>query len=127
MLVVDWEKSERDPQRRKTASGRLLHCCCICGALEPWGDTWSTYCSFKDMDDGASIPKFCSNNCRQQAGAAARNVTAEMKERARASELREPKIVYREQTAAEKYADARSEQKRKKDRQAVARDLLSGD
>ena len=101
MLVVDTERSERDPQRRKSTTGRLLHCCCICGKLEPWGSTWSGYYSIKDIDDCVPIPKCCSDPCRDRAGPEARNVTEEMKATARAGEMREPNIVYREATPAE--------------------------
>jgi len=103
---VDWDKSERGPQRRKTASGRLLHCCCICESLAPWGDSWSTYCSVKELDDGAPIPKFCSAACRRKGGRNAENVTDAMKAKAKEAEWREPTVVYREATDREKYWDA---------------------
>src|SRR5689334_16853117 len=73
--VVDYENSERGPQRRKDAHGRLLHCCCICGACEIWSATWSYYGSVKQLDDGEVLPKFCSNKCRAAGGTAAANVT----------------------------------------------------
>lgn len=106
MKVVDTERSERGKQRRKTAEGRLLHCCCICGQVSPWGDSWSAFCSDKDLDDGVPIPKFCSEACRQKGGSKAELVSKEMKETAKGAELREPNLVYREATETEKYADA---------------------
>jgi hypothetical protein len=110
MKVVDGERSERGRQRRKTADGRLLHCCCICGALAPWDASWTTYCSLREIDDELPIPKFCSEACRAVGGSVARNVTAEMKQRAKDAEWREPEIVWREATDREKYADAQSRQ-----------------
>lgn len=114
MLVVDWERSEHGSQRRKTAGGRLLHCCCICGVLAPWGDDWSTYCSVKDLDDCAPIPKFCSTDCRARGGSAAVNVTDEMKQKAKDSEWRSPEAAYRGATGREKYNAAASEQRRER-------------
>lgn len=117
MQVMDTEKSELGLQRRKSGN-RLLHCCCICGKLETWGSTWSTYCSVKDMDDSAPIPKFCSDWCQKAGGDEASNVTDEMKQRASDAEWREPEIVWREQSPAEKYADAAYQQKRERERKA---------
>ena len=115
MLVYDSERSERGPQRRR--SGRhLLHCCCICGRLEPWGTTWSTYCSYKELDDEVPIPKFCSEKCRLAGGEDASLVTDAMRRNAKDAEWREPNAVFREQTEAEKYATAAYEQKRRRDR-----------
>lgn len=105
-LVVDSEKSEISPQRRRDANKRLLHCCCICGAVDRWRDSWTTYCSEADIDDSVPIPKFCSDDCRARGGPKACNVTDAMKKVARDAEWREPKIVYREQTDREKYNDA---------------------
>jgi hypothetical protein len=104
---IDHSKTEVGPQRRKMGS-RLLHCCCICKTVAPWGRDWSTYCSVADMDDGVAIPKFCSRFCAEKGGPKAQNVTAEMREAARAMEWREPKIVYRERemTEREKWQEA---------------------
>jgi hypothetical protein len=112
MLVRDNEKSEIGLQRRKANNGRLLHCCCICGKLDTWGETWSTYCSFKEMDDCAPIPKFCSEWCQKAGGAAASNVTGEMKQRASDAEWREPEAVWREATEREKYNHAAAQQRK---------------
>lgn len=98
---IDSEKSERGPQRRKAGS-RLLHCCCICNTVAPWGDAWSTYCSEADIDDCVAIPKFCSRFCREKGGPKADNVTDAMKEAARALEWREPITVYREREMSER-------------------------
>jgi hypothetical protein len=116
--VVDWDRSERGPQRRKTTSGRLLHCCCICGALETWNPhRWSTYCSLKELDDGIPIAKFCSQTCRAKGGHNAESVTDAMKMKAREAEWREPALAYREQTSTEKYWDAAMAQKRQRELQ----------
>lgn len=106
MKVIDTERSEREPQRKKSATGRLLHCCCICGKLDVWGDSWSAYYSYKDLDDGKTLPKFCSDKCKSSAGPRAENVTDEMLKKVRAQEFREPQLVWREQTETEKYRDA---------------------
>jgi hypothetical protein len=113
MLVIDSERSEYGPQRRKDASGRRLHCCCICGRLDRWGDGWSCYCSIKDLEDGVPIPKFCSLKCRNRGGPDAANVTEEMKRVAKAAEWREPKIAYREASDIQKYTAAAAEQQRR--------------
>jgi hypothetical protein len=110
MLVVDWDRSEHCPQRRKANNGRLLHCCCICGRLDTWGDTWSCFCSEKELDDEAPIPKFCSRKCQKLGGPDASNVTTEMKREAKDAEWREPHIAYREATDREKYHKAASRQ-----------------
>lgn len=111
-LVVDSERSEIPPQRRRNSYGRPLHCCCICGNLDIWRDGWSTYCSEADIDDCVPIPKFCSDGCRAKGGPRAKNVTDAMKAIARAAEMRPPNIVYRDQTEREKYADAAYSQSR---------------
>jgi len=64
------------------------------------------------MDDGAAIPKFCSEECRAKGGPMARSVTKEMKDLARDAEFRPPTIAYREATDVEKYRAAQSEQRR---------------
>lgn len=108
MRVVDYERSEHGPQRRKTAGRfpRLLHCCCICGKVEPWGSGWTTFCSIRELDDEVPIPKFCSTKCRNKGGVDAQNVTSEMKKKAKDAEWRDPKIIYREASEKEKYAEA---------------------
>jgi hypothetical protein len=111
MQVIDSEKSEKGPQRRKTADGRLMHCCCICGKLAPWGEGWSTFCSELELDNSTPIPKFCSEACRQKGGKDAQSVTLDMKKRAKDAEWREPRLAYREATQHEKYAQALYSQK----------------
>lgn len=108
---IDETKSERGPQRRRAGEGfgaRLLHCCCVCHTVAPWGKGWSTFCSEADIDDSAAIPKFCSRLCAEKGGQEARNVTEEMREAARALEWREPRIIYRERemTEREKWQEA---------------------
>lgn len=98
MQVVDTERSENGPQRRKSA-GRLLHCCCICGRLDVWGESWSAFYSYKDLDDCEPIPKCCSEGCRKKAGPRSKNVSAAMIAIAHAAEMREPNIVFREADA----------------------------
>ena len=111
MKVRDYERSEVGEQRRRTASGRLLHCCCICQRLDVWSGGWSTFCSIKDLDDGAPIPKFCSEKCRAKGGPEAQDVTLEMRTIAAAAEWRPPTIAYREATEAEKYRAASTAQR----------------
>jgi hypothetical protein len=110
-LVIDMNRSEVGPQRRKADSGRLLHCCCICGRLDTWGEGWSYYGSYRELEDGIPVPKFCSPACQVQGGPNAGNVTQEMKLAAQAAEWREPTIRYREATTAEKYSDALRDQR----------------
>lgn len=112
MIVVDSERSEHGIQRRKDNYGRLLHCCCICGLLEPWNGKWRAFYSIKELDDEVPIPKFCSEECQSRGGPEARNVTDEMKRKAKEAEWREPDLVYREQTEREKYADAADRRRR---------------
>src|SRR6185312_1281190 len=111
MKVVDFENSERGPQRRRGAGNRALHCCCICGRLDVWSDTWSTYCSERDLDEEAAIPKFCSTACRKKGGPNAANVTLEMREGAKAAEWRDPLPAYRDATDREKYFAATQRQR----------------
>lgn len=110
MLVRDWDKSERGPQRRKTSAGRLLHCCCICLNCEPWSASWSYYASMKEEDDGVPLPKFCSDACKAKAGPQCSNITEGMKAAARALEWRDPEPAYRNATEREKYNYAAREQ-----------------
>lgn len=108
---IDADKSERGRQRRRAGEGPgapLLHCCCICHTVAPWGDGWSTYCSEGDIDDSVAVPKFCSRLCAEKGGPRARNVTKAMREAARDLEWRESRIVYRERemTEREKWQEA---------------------
>jgi hypothetical protein len=111
VLVVDWDKSERHKQRRKTRDGRQMHCCCICLNCEPWSSSWSYYASIREEDDSAPFPKFCSEACKAKAGPACQNVTDEMKVAAKNLEWRDPEIVYREASGTEKYRAAVQAQK----------------
>lgn len=111
MQVVDTKKSEYGPQRKRTPSGRLLHCCCICGRLDVWSPTWVSYCSIREIDEGRPFPKFCSDECRRKGGIAACDVTDEMKRKAKDAEWREPRVAYREANDREKYRAAVEKQK----------------
>lgn len=111
MQVPDWNASERGKQRRKNANGRLLHCCCICGKLEPWNRQWVYYGSIEEEENGVPLPKFCSAACSRLGGEDASAVTMEMRQAARDAEWREPTIVYREATDREKYQIAAQEQR----------------
>ena len=113
MLIIDGEKSEKGPQRRRANDGRPLHCCCVCGNLSTWGKDWSCYASYKDMDDGVPYPKFCSDACRDSGGVTAERISEDMARKAKNAEWREPAIVYREATQREKYAAAQYEQHHK--------------
>ena len=110
MKVVDWERTERGSQRKRE-NGKLLHCCCICGRLETWGDSWTAYYSMRELDDAVPIPKFCSEKCEKPGGIAAANVTQEMKRKAKNAEWRDPIVFYREATSREKYDAALRTQK----------------
>lgn len=112
---IDSTKTEIGPQRRKMGN-RLLHACCICHTVAPWGEGWSTYCSEADIDDGVAIPKFCSRLCAEKGGPEARNVTKAMKEAARELEWREPRVVWRERemTDREKWQEAVRRQRPRK-------------
>lgn len=97
-------------QRRKTKNGKLLHCCCICGVVEPWGRTWSWFGSYKEEDDGSPLAKFCSDLCRGKSGLSCQNVTDAMKKSAREKEWRYPKPYI---SPPRNYSDAISDQNRK--------------
>lgn len=113
MQVVDWDRSERGPQRRRSEeTGKLLHCCCICGNVGVWNLNWNYYGSIKELDDGDPVAKFCNDLCQRQAGKNCENVSLEMKAAAHAKEMREPELVYREATDREKYNAARNQQRR---------------
>lgn len=106
MRVTDYERSEVGEQRRRGASGRLLHCCCICQRLDVWSDGWSAFYSVKELDDSTPIPKFCSEECRTKGGPKAQNVTVEMKAKAASAEWRPPSMVSRAATEIERYRSA---------------------
>ena len=54
-------------QRRDT-KGRPLHRCCMCPSFGPWGDTWEWFGSFRDVEDGVPVAKFCAPDCRLRFG-----------------------------------------------------------
>lgn len=111
MQVIDSENSERGPQRKRAVNGRPLHCCCICGAVDVWGSSWSVYCSDLELDEERPIPKFCSTRCADKGGRDASDVTEAMKQKAKDAEWRSPKTFYREATGIEKFRDAVQRQK----------------
>ena len=51
--------------RRRTRTGQLLHCCAVCDKLAPWDYNWSWYGSYKEMEDGTPVQKFCSDKCKK--------------------------------------------------------------
>lgn len=53
--------------REVTAPGRVSHTCSICGKIEPWSESWSWFGSYKELEDGKPILKFCSDVCKQGA------------------------------------------------------------
>jgi len=106
MLVRDWNKGERGPQRLKDENGRRLHCCCVCNKVEQWSDTWSWYGSSKQEEDCEPLPKFCSDTCRISGGLKSKNVTYAQRVIAKAKEWREPVPAWREATEKEKYEAA---------------------
>ena len=110
--VVDFAKSERGPQRRRSGDNRALHCCCICGVLGVWGEGWTVFCSDRELDEGVAVPKFCSTRCKNKGGLDARNVTPEMRETAKNAEWREPRLAYRDATDQERYRAALNRQGR---------------
>lgn len=44
------------------ASGRL-HVCSVCKTCSEWSDAWSWFGSYKDLDEGTAVLKFCSAVC----------------------------------------------------------------
>ena len=110
ILRVDSARSEKGEQRRVSKSGRLLHCCCVCGVLNTWRDGWSAFCSMKQIDDGEAYAKFCSLACRQRGGKDAANVTSEMIKQAWSKQWRDARLLYREDTQLEKFTDAAKRQ-----------------
>lgn len=106
------KKREIGPQRRRDASGRVLHRCCVCPTLAPWGDGWSAYCSMQDQENGSPYPKFCSPVCRAKGGARGRLVPDAVLAEAREAEWREPER-YVAPMQGGSYADALAEQMRR--------------
>lgn len=110
-LAVDTARSEVGKQRRTDRDGRALHCCCVCGKLETWTGDWSWYGSYRDVDDGKPLAKFCSASCKAKGGPVASLVTEEMMAYARQKEFREPETVYRPMTDSEQYGEALAKQR----------------
>lgn len=67
--MVDGE-AERDRlmarRRPKAVSFTIakVHQCSVCNDRGPWTDDWSWFGSWKAVDDGKPIKKFCSKECR---------------------------------------------------------------
>jgi hypothetical protein len=43
-----------------------IHECSVCHKREAWGKTWCWYGSWKAIDDGKPVRKFCSPECRRR-------------------------------------------------------------
>ena len=71
-------------RRRRDQDGRALHACCVCGRLAPWTDNWRWYGSYKQIDDGDAVMKFCPKHAAQEFMVKA--VNQEMAEEARRRE-----------------------------------------
>lgn len=41
-----------------------LHICSVCQTRGPWTESWGWYGSWKDIDEGRPVKKFCSDECR---------------------------------------------------------------
>lgn len=50
-----------------SAPGRVSHKCSICAKVGPWSESWSWFGSYKELEDGGDIFKFCSNECKSDA------------------------------------------------------------
>lgn len=59
---VGFFKPELPPMRRR------LHTCSTCGFTSEWLPGWTWYGSIMQIDNGKRVPKFCSNECRKNAG-----------------------------------------------------------
>ena len=42
-----------------------IHTCSVCGRRGFWTETWTWYGSYRDVDKGKAILKFCSDRCRK--------------------------------------------------------------
>lgn len=42
------------------------HTCSVCQKTEEWGPKWAWYGSYRDLDDGVPVLKFCSPACAGQ-------------------------------------------------------------
>lgn len=49
---------------------RQTHTCSVCGRRAQWGSSWTWWGSWRDLDDGKPVYKFCSDACRQKAAEA---------------------------------------------------------
>lgn len=55
-----------DTRRRHRVTKRPLHACGTCGFLDVWGKDWRWYGSYRDIDDGEPVAKFCSDACQKR-------------------------------------------------------------
>lgn len=61
MVIVDADFD--GPPEQPT--GRV-HTCSTCRTVSVWTDGWSWFGSYKEIDDGKPVLKFCSNACADQ-------------------------------------------------------------
>jgi hypothetical protein len=45
---------------------RQIHTCTVCGKEDFWSDDWQWFGSYRDLDDGKPIEKFCSERCLER-------------------------------------------------------------
>lgn len=48
---------------RLDAANGLLHVIAGCGRREHWNENWMWYGSYRDLEDGKPVEKFCSEEC----------------------------------------------------------------
>lgn len=58
-------------------SPRKHHCCSVCGRIAPWGERWSWFGSYQDIDDGKPVAKFCTDKCKKMRLALTEEMIAE--------------------------------------------------
>jgi len=56
-------KSQTRERRRKPPETKGIHTCTTCGHSGPWTKNWRWWGSYKDIDDGRAVEKFCSKHC----------------------------------------------------------------
>ena len=44
---------------------KAVYTCSVCGKVSIWGDSWSWYGSYKELDDGKPIITVCSEKCKK--------------------------------------------------------------
>ena len=64
-------------RRKRTPDGRAIHCCSTCGHRAPWDENWEWYGSYKDIDEGTPVAKFCSEKCKKMQRALTPEMIAE--------------------------------------------------